>query len=201
MDNKSLVKQVIHKMDGVAKTSDFVSAGITAQEINELYKKGYLKRIRHGYYQLSEVDNTAEEQLLKKLVPQGVVSLESSLFHYGYSDFAPRKWFITVPRSISRAKLKIDTLPIETIYVKNELYDIGKSESLFNGVKLPVYDRERTICDCFKHRYKLDNEVFNKALNAYVRDDKKNLANLSKYAKELHVYRKVMEIMAILLIS
>ncbi|MGB4985004.1 MAG: type IV toxin-antitoxin system AbiEi family antitoxin domain-containing protein [Erysipelotrichaceae bacterium] len=199
MDNKNIAKQVLIKMNGVAKTSDFIANGISAQEVTKLCNKGLLERIRHGYYQLSSSTNTSEEYLLKTLVPQGIVSLESALFHYGYSDFSPRKWFITVPRSISRAKLKVDGLPIKTIYVKNTLYDLGKTESIFNGVNLPIYDRERTICDCFKHRAKLDNEIFNKALNAYVRDNKKNLSNLSKYAKELRVYKKVMEIMEIML--
>ena len=64
---------------------------------------------------------------------------------------------------------------------------------------LPVYDRERTICDCFKYRTKLDNEIFNKAVNAYVADDNKNLSNLSKYAKEMKVYKKVMDLMEVLL--
>ncbi len=55
---------------------------------------------------------------------------------------------------------------------------IGKTEGIFNGVKLPVYDRERTICDCFKYRTKMDSELFNNAVNAYVIDKKKNLVNL-----------------------
>lgn len=45
----------------------------------------------------------------------------------------------------------------------------------FNGVSLAVYDRERTLCGCFKYRTKLDNEIFNKAVNAYATDDKKIL--------------------------
>ena len=45
--------------------------------------------------------------------------------------------------------------------------------------QLAVYARERTVCDCFKYRTKLDNEMFNKALNAYAADKKKNLSNLS----------------------
>ena len=64
---------------------------------------------------------------------------------------------------------------------------------------LPVYDRERTICDCFKYRTKLDNEIFNKAVNAYAVDEIKNLANLSKYAKEMKLYTKVMNVMEVLL--
>ena len=60
----------------------------------------------------------------------------------------------------------------------------------FNGISLPVYDRERTICDCFKYRTKLDNEIFNKAVNAYAADEKKNLANLSKAERRIvHLFR------------
>ena len=62
-----------------------------------------------------------------------------------------------------------------------------------------VADRERTICDCFKYRTKLDNEIFNKAVNAYAADEKKNLVNLSKYAKEMKLYTKVMNVMEVLL--
>jgi predicted transcriptional regulator of viral defense system len=64
---------------------------------------------------------------------------------------------------------------------------------------LPVYDRERTICDCFKYRARLDNEMFAKALNAYANDTNKNLKNLSDYAKKLRVYKKVTELMEVLL--
>ena len=41
--------------------------------------------------------------------------------------------------------------------------------------------------------------MFNKALNAYAADDKKNLSNLSKYAKEMRVYTKLMNVMEVLL--
>ena len=42
-------------------------------------------------------------------------------------------------------------------------------------------------------------KTFNKALNAYANDSKKNLQNLSGYAKKLRVYKKVTEIMEVLL--
>lgn len=84
-------------------------------------------------------------------------------------------------------------------FVQSDKLMIGKSEGTFNGIKLPVYDRERTICDCFKYRTKMDSELFNKAINAYVADEKKNLANLSKYAKEMRLYKKVNDLMEVLL--
>ena len=76
---------------------------------------------------------------------------------------------------------------------------IGKTASSFDGTELAVYDRERTICDCFKYRTKLDSETFSKAINAYVADDKKNLGNLSRYAKELGLYKRVMDLMEVML--
>ena len=125
--------------------------------------------------------------------------VESALFHYGYSDFAPRVWTVAVPRSISLTKLKLDVVPIRAYYIQNELHEIGKTAASFDGTELAVYDRERTICDCFKYRTKLDSETFSKAINAYVADDKKNLGNLSRYAKELGLYKRVMDLMEVML--
>ena len=85
------------------------------------------------------------------------------------------------------------------ITVQPEIYELGKTTADFNGIILPIYDRERTICDCFKYRSRLDNEIFNKALNAYANDPQKELRNLSKYAKKLRVHKKVTELMEVLL--
>ena len=199
MDKKTLSKQVIIEKDGIAKTSDFVAAGIPAVDVVNLCNAGYLERIRHGYYQLADGNTSSEEQLIATLIPKAIICVESALFHYGYSDFAPRKWSIAVPRSMSRTKLDIDALELQTYYVQSEIYGLGKTTADFNGVMLPVYDRERTICDCFKYRSRLDNEIFNKALNAYVNDSKKDLRILSGYAKKLRVYKKVTELMEVLL--
>ena len=199
MDIREVAKTVIESRGGIAKSADFVAAGIRAVDVVNLCNAGYLDRVRHGYYQMAEQQGTAEEQMLATLIPQGIVCVESALFHYGYSDFAPRKWSIAVPRSVSRAKLDVDALPVQTYFVQQDLYELGKTTGDFDGVTLPVYDRERTICDCFKYRSRLDNELFSKALNAYANDPKKNLSNLSVYAKKLRVYKKVIVLMEVLL--
>ena len=199
MDKKTFSKQVIIEKGGIAKTSDFVAAGIPAVDIVNLCNTGYLERIRHGYYQLADGNTSSEEQLIAALIPKAIICVESALFHYGYSDFAPRKWSIAVPRSMSRTKLDVDVLALQTYYVQPEIYELGRVTDDFSGVKLSIYDRERTICDCFKYRSRLDHEIFSKALNAYAKDEKKNLQNLSIYAKKLRVYKKVNELMSVLL--
>ena len=199
VDLRSAVMNVIESRGGIAKSADFVAAGIRAVDVVNLCNAGYLDRVRHGYYQMAEQNEATEEQMLATLIPQGIVCVESALFHYGYSDFAPRKWSIAVPRSVSRAKLDVAALPVQTYFVQQDLYELGKTTGDFHGVTLPVYDRERTICDCFKYRSRLDTELFSKALNAYANDPQKNLNNLSIYAKRLRVYKKVIELMEILM--
>ena len=199
VDLRAAVRDVIVSKGGIAKSADFVAAGIRAVDVVSLCNAGYLDRVRHGYYQMAEQSDATEEQMLATLIPQGIVCVESALFHYGYSDFAPRKWSIAVPRSVSRAKLDVDALPLQTYFVQQDLYELAKTTGDFHGVTLPVYDRERTICDCFKYRSRLDTELFSKALNAYANDPQKNLINLSIYAKKLRVYKKVIELMEILM--
>ena len=198
MDIQNQAKNIILQQGGIAKSADFFVAGISAVQVVYLCNKGFLERVRHGYYSLAEHD-TSEEQMLAKLFPKGIVCVESALFHYGYSDFAPRKWSIAIPRSMSRTKLKDNILPLQTYYVQRDIYELGKTSDTFNGVMLPVYDRERTICDCFKYRTRLDTETFNKALNVYANDTNKNLQNLSIYAKKLLVYKKAAGLMEVLL--
>ena len=200
MIKHDIAKKVFNTVGEIAKKSDFIVAGMKEQDVYTLFKQGYIERVKKGYYKLSTGEEPKEEFLLSKLMTQGIVCVESALFFYGYSDFAPRKWTITVPRSYSRTVKAIqEEIPVKAYYVQNDMYHLGETTGTFNGVTLPVYDRERTICDCFKYRTKLDNEIFNKAVNAYVTDEKKNLANLSKYAKEMGVYKKMMSVMEVLL--
>lgn len=199
LNKKEVAQKVIEKKGGIAKTADFAAEGMKNYEIAAFCKEGFIERIRRGFYQLPHSNQTTEEQLIRELLPQGIVCVESALFHYGYSDFAPREWSVAVPRTASRTIKKIEEFPIKAYYIQKQFFQMGKMTDNFNGVVLAVYDRERTICDCFKYRTKLDSETFNKAVNAYVADKNKNLANLSKYAKEMKLYIKIMNVMEVLL--
>lgn len=199
MNKKKLAQKVILNKGGIAKTSDFILEGIKNYEVAALCKKGVIERIRRGLYQLPQNVTVTDEQIIKKILPQGIVCVESALFHYGYSDFSPREWSIAVPRTASRTVKRVQEIPLKAYFIQKNFFNLGKTTDDFNGVFLSVYDRERTICDCFKYRTKLDNEIFNKAVNAYTVDEKKNLANLSKYAKEMKLYTRVMNVMEVLL--
>lgn len=199
MTKAEIAKKVITDSGGIAKTSELLAAGLYKSDIGKLLSDGLLERIRHGFYQLAGNLDITEAEYLSRLIPEGIVCMESALFHYGYIDFAPREWSIAVPRAISQPKLKTASIPFKAYYIQSDVYELGKTQADFEGTTLLIYDKERTICDCFKYRTKLDNELFVKAVNAYANDKEKNLANLSKYAKRLRVYKKVTDMMEVLL--
>ena len=199
MEHKDIIKNIINANGGIAKLSALTSAGVPKEKIYKLCSDGFLQRVRQGYYQLADELILSDEQVIASTIPEAIISMESALFRYGYSDFMPRVWSVTVPRSASR---RLNTsVPIKVYYVKDDIYDLGRTTITENGVTFAIYDRERTICDMFKHRGKVDNEMFSKAVNAYANDTSKNLIALSDYAKKLRVYNKVMDIMEILLHS
>ncbi len=60
-----------------------------------------------------------------------------------------------------------------------------------------IYDRDRTICDVLRNMNKMDKEIFNKAIQGYVKDLKKNIPNLMEYAKVLRMQKRVKELIGV----
>lgn len=199
MNKIEIVDRVIKSRGGIAKTDDFVANGLSNKDVADLCKKGRIDRIRQGYYKIADDISVKEERMIVSLLPECIICVESALFYYGYTDFTPREWSIAVPRTFSRSKLDIDALSIKVYYIQPTLFELGKTRIELNDVVLNIYDRERTICDCFKYRNKIDSEMFNKAVKAYAKDNKKDLNKLSLYATKMKVYNNLMNVMEVLI--
>ena len=121
--NYEIAKAVVIENDGIATTLQLNSAGLQNYEIGKLCKSNQIIRIRQGYYSLSD-QLISDEQLLSTILSEGIVCLESALYHYGYSDYAPSSWTLAVPRTISQSKLKIPSLAITPHYVPASNYSL-----------------------------------------------------------------------------
>lgn len=198
MDKLDKLKKIFVQSNGIVKTDSIKNIGFTNEEISKLCTLGVINRIKHGYYCLSD-EFVSDEKIISILLSDTVICLETALYYHGYCDCAPQVWSLAVPRTYSRTKLKFESLHLKPKFIQNDLFDLGKSKILINGFELNIYDKERTICDCFKYKNQLDREIFNKAIYAYIADENKNLINLSNYAKKMRVYRKVSDVMEVLL--
>ena len=84
-------------------------------------------------------------------------------------------------------------------YIKKDNHTLGlKRMELNDGSYIQIYDLERTICDIIRDRNKIDLQIFNQAINEYIKRKDKNLIVLYKYAKIFkleNILNKYMEVL------
>jgi len=196
--NKIKLKKLFNSNQGILKASDLISIGLTRYDIYKLYKKGQIERIKNGYYKLNNEDQS-DAKIINHLYPNGILCMDTALFHYGYSDRTPNEWHIAINKDVSKSKFNIGYPRIKPYYLEPNMLKFGVITTTIDGYQLNIYDRERVICDCFKYKNKIDSEMFNKAINAYANDEEKNIATLIKYSKKLKVYKKMSTVMEVLI--
>lgn len=67
MTKVEIAKRVIDDADGIAKTSEFLAAGLNKPDIGKLVADGVLERIRHGFYQLAGDSDITEAEYMSRL--------------------------------------------------------------------------------------------------------------------------------------
>ena len=177
----------------VIRTADLNNIGLLSREIAELVNTGKLERIKQGYYQLAESENDSDAKLISELYPDGVLCMTTALFYYGYSDRTPLTWDIAVDRNTSKARFNIDYPYVKPYYTEKTHLEYGVTEANYEDYTLKIFDRDRLICECIKHENKMDREIYNKAIQTYINDSKKNITNLLDYAKRRNIHKKVRE--------
>ena len=177
----------------IIRTADLNKMGLLSREIAELVDMGKLERIKQGYYRLAQIENDSDAKLISELYPDGVLCMTTALFYYGYSDRTPLTWDIAVDRNTSKARFNIDYPYVKPYYIDKAHLDYGITEAVYEDYILKIFDRDRLICECIKHENKMDREIYNKAIQAYINDSKKNITNLLDYAKRRNIHKKVRE--------
>ena len=176
------------------RTSELNGLSIYSKEISELVQKGYIERVKQGYYRIVEhTEDHSEAKLISQLYPDGIICMVSALFYYGYSDRTPINWDIAIDRNTSKARFNIDYPYVKPYYIDKAHLEYGVTEGRYEDCVLKIFDRDRLICECIKHENKMDREIYNKAIIYYINDSQKNITNLLEYAKKRNVHKKVRE--------
>jgi len=191
------IKNVFKKHGNVMRTSELSACKIYYNDIQTLLKEGIIEKLKQGYYYCADEYHTSEIDIIKRLYPDAILCMETALFYYGYSDRTPSEWNLAVDKNMSRYKIKIEYPFIKTYLFEPHLLDIGLTERIVDNTYARIYDKDRTICDCLRYMGKMDKEIFNKALQRYVNDPKKNVLNLIEYAKPLRVQKKVTDLIGV----
>ena len=161
------------------------------RDIQRMLDEGLIEKVKRGYYHWIEDYGTSEVAIINSLFPDAVFCMETALFYYKYSDRNPAEWNITVDKNTSRQRTNIDYPFVKAYRVEPALLSLGETDGIIEFTKVRIYDRDRTVCDVLRNMSKIDKEIFNKAIQNYVKDPQKNIPNLMEYAKALRVQKKV----------
>lgn len=199
LDQKEIeiLGDIFKDYDYVMTTAQLSSVKLYYRDIQRMLNEGLIEKIKRGYYHWIESYGKDEIVIINRLFPDGVLCMDTALFYYKYSDRNPAEWHITIDKNTSRQRTQIEYPLIKAYRVESELLTLGEANGEIDSQKVRIYDRDRTICDVLRNMNKMDKEIFNKAIQGYVKDPKKNIPNLMQYAKALRVQKRLKDIIEV----
>lgn len=182
---------------GILLTKNAIEAGISKHALYNFIRDNGFEKAAHGVY-ASPKTWEDENYILSLRCPQGVLSHDEALYYHGLTDREPLQKTITIYTGYGTSRMVADGIKVFT--VKKELLDIGKEiVKTSYGHDIPLYNRERTICDLIRSKNRFEIQDFQTALKTYIMGKNKNLNRLMEYAKLFHVDKKIREYMEVLL--
>jgi predicted transcriptional regulator of viral defense system len=167
-------------------TKEAEEQGVSARMLSYYVKQGLIERIAQGVYCSKNYETKDQDLKWEELavaasnINGGVICLISALVYYELTDEMMREFWIAVENSNSKAHFPMCRI------VRMRNMDLGVKTINLAGVKVQIFDVERTIVDSFKI---LDLETAMKALKLYLsgKKGKPNIKKLDQYITELRV--------------
>lgn len=189
MQKYEQLDQLLEEGNGYLRTSTVLENHISKPTFAKYVQDRNLERAAHGIY-VSDDAWPDSYYLLSLQNTRIIFSHESALYLYSLMDREPFVTTVTVPKGYNTTSLKKQG--VRAYQVKPEWYEMGLTHTTTTfGNEVPVYDRERTICDIIRRKKEVEIQTYQTALQEYMRSKEKNLNRLMKYAEVLGVEDEV----------
>src|SRR5258708_8067607 len=136
---------------GMARLSEFIEQGISATTISRMERKGTINQLSRGLYQLPDAPLDANHSLAEaaKLVPNGVICLDSALAFHELTDRIPASVWVAIGARDWRPKF--DRPRIQIVRFGPKAFDKGIETHVIERVPVRIYSPAKTIADLFRH--------------------------------------------------
>ncbi|MDR0306224.1 MAG: type IV toxin-antitoxin system AbiEi family antitoxin domain-containing protein [Chitinispirillales bacterium] len=174
---------LIKAHNGWIRMSDAIKAGINRRTLYSLRDDGVIEPVSRGTYRLCGQHSLSEpdKAAVALRVPHAVICLVSALSFHEITTQIPGAVDIAVP--FGAAAPRISYPPVKVYKLREPSFSAGITEHLIDGVKVKIYDMEKTICDCFKFRRYLGMDVVLEALKLYRERKPLRVSKLIEYAR------------------
>jgi predicted transcriptional regulator of viral defense system len=152
------------KKHGMVRVRDAVKEGIHPENLRRLCKKGLLVKMARGIYipADSEISQNVGLAQISKRVPNGVICLLSALQFHDIGTQSPFEVWVAIDQKA--AAPRIDYPPIRIVRFSGKALSEGIEIHQIEGVEVEIYNKAKTIADCFKFRNKIGLDIALEAL-------------------------------------
>ena len=152
------------KKHGMIRVRDAVKEGIHPENLRRLCKKGLLVKMARGIYipADSEISQNVGLAQISKRVPNGVICLLSALQFHDIGTQSPFEVWVAIDQKA--AAPRIDYPPIRIVRFSGKALSEGIEIHQIEGVEVEIYNKAKTIADCFKFRNKIGLDIDLEAL-------------------------------------
>ena len=170
-----------------ARMKDMKESGIHTREISQAVREGVIEKVKPGLYKMrnSRFDEYSGFVDITKAKKTAVICLTSALAYHELSTINPDTITVAVPMNTD--KFKLDYPPIRVYYFPESLYPIGIEEKRTSSGKFRIYNAEKTVCDMFRYRNKLGEDLALEGLKNYLKRKDGSITRLMDYAVKCRV--------------
>lgn len=188
---------LLEENKGYLKTSDAVTAGVSRTVLADFVQHNNLERVAHGLY-VSQDAWTDGLFVIQVRYPEAVFSHETALYLLHLADREPDPLSVTVKAGTNTVGLLRQG--VKVYKVKQELFNEGVIMAASqSGHLVRTYNAERTICDLFRSRSRIEIQDLQTAVKEYIRSNEKNIPQLLRYARAFSVEKHVQQYLEALL--
>ncbi|HEY6234686.1 MAG TPA: type IV toxin-antitoxin system AbiEi family antitoxin domain-containing protein [Candidatus Elarobacter sp.] len=161
----------VARRGGVVTRDQIDLEGHGSRTVHHLVAEGSLVRVGRGVYRLAEYTPFGEAALVvaSAIVPRGVVTLVSALAQYRLMTQIPASVFLAVPSRTNdltgTPEVPITLVRVAPRFLRSDV-QIATADS---GGRYRIFARERAICEAFRFRRLVGEDVAYEALGNLLR--------------------------------
>jgi len=179
---------ILKKNKGYLSSRELITNSMRYQ-LKKMIDKGLVVRIKRGVYCLE--DELSKRQIIdiERIVPGSVLCLYSAWSFYQLTLNISNAYYLAIEKS---RKITIPNYPhVKLVFLKKEYYELGIEETEIEGIKVKIYDIEKSVCDAVKYRNKIGMEITTEIIRNYLAMKTRNIDKLVKYAKRMRIFTTI----------
>ncbi|MCL2080140.1 MAG: hypothetical protein FWH17_09965 [Oscillospiraceae bacterium] len=131
-------------------------------QIKKKIADGEIHKIDRGLY--SDTPSVHPLEVITKKYPHAIFTMDSAFYFHGLTDVIPQKMHLAVIRTATR---RIAYNNIAAVYVLEKLLNIGKTQIIFDGVSINIYDKERMLIELIRSKKRMAFDYYKEVINSY----------------------------------